>query len=181
MNFFSDSVFNPEVVNWAKDPTKDLHLLNWLEENDVEREVLFSIAGVDRKYRRGKSLSGTLSKKMCGERAAVGIFLADADRTLWSRCKQDPVHYGQVVIWHISHQYAFYNICTVGQSLTVERSESWKEKYRVFNNKIGAVASILPYSEIRADKELYIKIGESHKALGASHSVDMRIRKAHGG
>ncbi len=118
---------------------------------------------------------------MCGERAAVGIFTADADRTLWSRCKQDPVHYGQVVIWHISHQYAFYTICNVSQSLIVERSKSWKEKYRAFNNKIGARASILPYSEIRADDKLYIKIGESGKALGAIHSSDMRVRKAHGG
>ncbi|KJA23872.1 hypothetical protein HYPSUDRAFT_54058 [Hypholoma sublateritium FD-334 SS-4] len=127
-----------EVVNWAKDPTKDQRLLDWLDENETEREVLFSITGVDRKN-PGKTLSGyTPNKKLCGERAAAGIFLPDVDHNLWLRCQQYPEHYGQVVIYHINYQ--------------------WKEKYRVFNNKIGAAASILPYSEIRVDGELHMRI-----------------------
>lgn len=163
-------------MNWAKDPTKDQRLLDWLDENEAEREILFSITGVDRKYPGNRTLSNdTLSKKLCGERAAVGIFLTDADHTLWLRCQQDPVHYGQVVIYHINYQCVFHTIYTVRRSLTVGCSESWKEKYRAFNNKIGAAASILPYSEIRTDGELYMKIGEAHAALGAIQDSDRQF------
>ena len=105
-------------MNWAKDPTKDQRLLDWLDENDAEREVLFSITGVDRKYPGNSLNSDTLTKKLCGERAAVGIFLADVDHTLWLRCQQDPGHYGGVVIYHINYQYVFDTICAVRRSLT---------------------------------------------------------------
>ncbi|KAF8957518.1 hypothetical protein BDZ97DRAFT_104070 [Flammula alnicola] len=110
------------TINWS---TKDARLLDWLDENPVEREIIF----------QKESIKGQkFSKRECTIKAAREIFSVDADIIIRRIAQKDPAHLRKKLADYFRHL---------------------KVKYQKFNKIIGPAASNSRYEDLEVGGETH--------------------------
>lgn len=152
-----DTTTQPAKVrrtSWTTARTE--RLLDWLEENPVDRHKLFSDSTKDAKDegRRKRVAKGTKSE--FHKSIATYVFSADGDKVVRDDFAANPGNYTKSVDNYIG-RYGFW-LSSFSSGLS--GSSRLRKEYRIFNEKLGQTGAGLRFEDVEEGSNMWNLIGK---------------------
>jgi hypothetical protein len=140
-------------IAWTTARTE--RLLDWLEENPVDRQKLFSDSTKDAKDegRRKRVAKGTKSE--FHKLIACFVFSVDADKEV----RDDFAVNGGNYTKSVDNYLGRYIFCSLPFSSYSSASSRLRKEYRIFNEKLGQTGAGLKFEDVEAGSTLSNLIG----------------------
>jgi hypothetical protein len=144
-------------ISWTTARTE--RLLDWLEENPVDRQKLFSDSTKDAKDegRRKRVAKGTKSE--FHKSIAIYVFSVDADKGVRDDFAANGGNYTKSVDNYLGRYVFFYTFQLMLTSFRL------RKEYRLFNEKLGQTGAGLKCEDVQEGSALSNLIGLFHFSL----------------
>lgn len=143
-------------ISWTKDLSRTERLIDWLEQNVVERQKLFSDSSQDAKAEKRKQRVANGAKSKYHVLIATAVFSIDTEEKVRKDFEANSDKYTKAVenrlaVW----VYLRDVVCDADISLAT----SLKSKYRTFNTELGQTGAGLRKEDVVVGSDISNKIG----------------------